>query len=137
MAKEISVLESQIAEFIDNNPDMDCINLSLLKGVQRHDFWMIKTAIAAGANIYIEIIEGDSDLMDLIANYLKDPGVKSFFMDIVLKDAIQVGDIDDILFALNNGANGELLSIIDNLQESSDETNSELIGVNSELIGVH
>lgn len=138
MAKKISVLESQIAEFIANNPDLDCVNLSLLQGVQENNLLMIKTAIAAGANIYIEIIEGDSDLMDLIANYLKDPDIKNFLMDIVLKDAIQANDRDDELFALNNGANRNLLDIRDSLQEDDDHINSVLMGDNSEpIIGVH
>lgn len=136
MAKDISVLESKITDFIDNNPDIDCIDLSLLQGVQKNNFWMIKTAIAAGANVYIEIIEDDSDLMDLIANYLQDPDIKNFLMKVVLQDAIQADDHDDILFALNNGANRDLLNIIDNQRDSNDQINSGLIGNNAELVEV-
>lgn len=136
MAKDITVLESQITGFIDNNPDMDCIDLSLLKGVQENDLWIIKTAIAAGANMYIKIIKGDSDLMDLIANYLQDSDIKRFFMDVVLQDAIQADDHDDILFALKNGANRDLLNIRDNQRDSNDQINSGLIGNNAELVEV-
>lgn len=132
MSKEISVFESQIAEFIDNNPDLDCINLSLLKGVLDHDFLMIETSVAAGADIYIEIIEEGSDLIDLIADYLQDTDIKNFFMDVVLKDAIIAENDHEILFALNNGASRDLY-----LQEREGYIDSGLIGVHSELIDVH
>ena len=134
MAKDHSILDSKIEEFLGDNPDVDCINLSLLKGIQKNDIWMIKIAIAAGANIYMDL-GGDSEFIDLIANYLQDPGIKSFLMDVLLEDAIKADDADEMFFALSNGANRDLLNIND-IQASDDYINSDLVGVTTELIGV-
>jgi hypothetical protein len=46
---------------------------------------------------------GDSsEFIDLIANYLYNPGVKSFLMDVLLEDIIKADDADEMLLALNN-----------------------------------
>ena len=93
---------------------------------------MLKIAIAAGADIYMDLGD-DGEFIDLIANYMHDSGIKSFLMDIVLKDAIKEDDTDEILFALNNGANGDLLN---DTQASDNNIDSGLVGAPTELIGV-
>ena len=132
MAKDQSILDSKIEEFLVVNPDVDCVNLSLLNAIQKHDLWMLKIAIAAGADIYMDLGD-DGEFIDLIANYMHDSGIKSFLMDIVLKDAIKEDDADEILFALNNGANGDLLN---DTQASDNNIDSGLVGAPTELIGV-
>ena len=132
MSKDDSILNSKIEEFLVANPDEDCVNLSLLNAIQKHDIWMLKIAIAAGADIYMDLGD-DGEFIDLIANYMHDSVIKSFLMDIVLKDAIKVEDADEILFALNNGANEDLLN---DTQASDNNIDSVVVGAPTELISI-
>lgn len=108
MSKNISILKTKIIDFINNCPNLNCVDLSLLIGLKENDFYMIDTAIAAGANIYLELTAGNA-LLDLVINHLMDRDIAKLFMNALLEDAIRKNDHNDILFAIENGANIEIL----------------------------
>lgn len=110
MSKIISILETKIIDFINNNPDLNCVDLSLLIGLKENDFYIIKTAIAAGADIYLELEDGNA-LLDMIIDHLEDQDIAKLFMNVLLEDAVKENDYNHILFAIENGANIELLEI--------------------------
>jgi hypothetical protein len=121
MSKNISILKTKIIDFINNCPNLNCVDLSLLIGLKENDFYMIDTAIAAGADIYLEL-EGNN-LLDMVINHLVDDDIAKLFMNALLEDAIRKNDHNDILFAIENGANIEILEAPDFASD-----NAKLIG---------
>lgn len=109
-------MKNKINTFIDNNPDINCIDLSLLKGLKENKFYMVHSAIAAGANVYLELEDG-KELLDIVIKYTEDQDIATLFMNVLLEDAIKKNNHDDILFAINNGAD---IKIIENLDFASD-----------------
>lgn len=122
MSKNISILKTKIIDFINNCPNLNCVDLSLLIGLKENDFYMIDTAIAAGANIYLELTAGNA-LLDLVINHLMDHDIAKLFMNALLEDAIRKNDHNDILFAIENGASIEILEAPDFASD-----NANLIG---------
>lgn len=122
MSKNISILKTKIIDFINNCPNLNCVDLSLLIGLKENDFYMIDTAIAAGANIYLELTAGNA-LLDLVINHLIDHDIAKLFMNALLEDAIRKNDYNDVLFAIENGANIEILEAPDFASD-----NANLIG---------
>jgi len=120
MSKNISILENKIIDFINNNSDLNCIDLSLLTGLKANDFYMINTAIAAGADIYLDL-EGNT-LLDIVINHLEDKNIAKLFMNAFLEDAIRKKDYKDILFAIENGADVESYEIADFFGEGTNLT---------------
>lgn len=121
-------LKRKIVEFIDSNPDIDCINLSLLDAVTRTDSFLVGTAISAGADIFM-VIEGGECLIDVVMNYVRDEDIIRLFMEAVLEDAFEHNDFDNILFAIRNGAGRDI-------DEMVVDTAVELFGDNNEIIEV-
>lgn len=118
MSKNISILKTKIIDFINNCPNLNCVDLSLLIGLKENDFYMIDTAIAAGANIYLELTAGNA-LLDLVINHLMDHDIAKLFMNALLEDAIRKNDHNDILFAIENGASIEILEAPDFASDSA------------------
>lgn len=112
MSENISILKIKIIDFINNYPNLNCLDLSLLIGLKENNFYMIDTAIAAGANIYLELTAGNV-LLDLVINHLVDHDIAKLFMNALLEDAIRKNDHNNILFAIENGANIEILEAQD------------------------
>ena len=136
MAKDISILKNKITAFITSNPVINCIDLSLLQGLQKEDLLLVKIAVAAGADIYLELEDG-SELVDIIVDYLQDPHIVKFFMEILLEDAVKEGDQYDISFAIKNGASWiHYLSVIDKLSGDDGDTDIALAGYYDETIEV-
>lgn len=77
MSKNISILKTKIIDFINNCPNLNCVDLSLLIGLKENDFYMIDTAITAGANIYLELTAGNA-LLDLVINHLIDHDIANY-----------------------------------------------------------
>lgn len=103
MLESVLVVKNKIINFINNNPDLNCVDLSLLRGIKENKVYMVNVAIAAGANVYLELEAGDN-LLDLILNYSEDQDIIKLFMNVLLEDAIRKNDHDNILFAISNGA---------------------------------
>lgn len=122
MLENISILKNKINNFINNNPDLNCVDLSLLKGIKENKVYMVNVAIAAGANVYLELEAGDN-LLDLVVNYSEDQDIVKLFMNVLLEDASKKNDHDNILFAISNGADTKILE------------NSDFAGDNVELSG--
>lgn len=111
MSENISILKAKIIDFMNNHPNLNCLDLSLLIGLKENDFYMVDTAIAAGADIYLEL-EGNN-LLDVVINYLVDDDIAELFMNALLEDAIRKNDHNNILFAIENGANIKILEAPD------------------------
>lgn len=124
MLKNVSVLEDKINNFINSNLNLNCIDLSLLKGIKENNFYIISSAIAAGANVYLEL-EAGNELLDMVINYIEDQDITTLFMNVLLEDAIRKNNHDDILFAINHGADIKII-------ENSDFANGDI-----QLNGAH